>query len=95
MLDWQQTIKAKYLGVDTYIEEVAPCSSKYLDNKAPTKSIFDTCDNSFKAKDCLFVLKKTRIKNINNVVIRKLNVNSLSKNLTMQKRLQQQYWIFW
>ena len=50
-VDWQQTVKATSLEVNTYIEEVCPRSSKNLDNKVPKKSIFGACktklDNTF------------------------------------------------
>ena len=63
-VDWQQTVKATSLEVNTYIEEVCPRSSKNLDNKVPKKSIFGACENFLKSVNCLCVLKKTRIENI-------------------------------
>ena len=89
MLDWQQTNKARCLSVDTYIEQVGPRSSKNPDNKVPMKPIFVACKNSHKATDCLSVLKKTRIENINNVIIGNLNIlNFLLATLTLfQKNL--------
>ena len=80
MLDWQQASKASSVSVDTYIEEVAPRSSKNPD-KVPKKSILGACENSHKATDCLSVLKKTRIENINNVIIGNRNINSLPKKI--------------
>ena len=76
MLDWQQTSKAKSFNVDTYIEGVGSRSSKSLDNKVPKKSIFGACENSLTATDCLSLLKKTMIENINNVIIGNLSINS-------------------
>ena len=41
MLDWQQTIKAKSLSVNTHTERVRPQSSKILDKKAPKNCHFN------------------------------------------------------
>ena len=73
--------------MDTYIEQVGPRSSKNPDNKVPMKPIFVACKNSHKATDCLSVLKKTRIENINNVIIGNLIIlNSLLTTLTLFKK---------
>ena len=77
MTCWIDNKQLKSLGVDTYIEEGGPRSSKNLDTKVPKKSVFGECENSFKAKDCLCVLKKTKIEYINNVIIGNVNINFL------------------
>ena len=41
MLDWQQTIKAKSLSVNTHTERVGPQSSKGLDKKVPKNCHFN------------------------------------------------------
>ena len=58
-----------------------------MDNKIPKKSIFWACEKSLKATDCLSVLKKTRIENINNVIIGNLNINFLPKKFDDLKAL--------
>ena len=87
MLDWQQASKASSVSVDTYIKEVAPRSSKNPDNKVPKKSILGACENYHKATACLSVLKKTRIENVNNVIIGNRNINSLPKKIDDLKRM--------
>ena len=87
MLDLQQTSKVKSLSVDTNIEEVGPRSSKNLDNKVPKKIILGAYKNSLKATDCLSLLKKTRIENINNFILGNLNINSFPKKFDDIKAL--------
>ena len=70
-----------------HIKEVDPWSSKHLDNKVPKKYIFGACGNSLKATDYLYVLKKTRIGNINNVIMGNPNINSLPKKFDDLKAL--------
>ena len=60
---------------------------KNLDNKVPKKSILGACGNSLRTTGCLCVLKKTRIENINNVIIGSFNINSVPPKIDGLKAL--------